>query len=626
MTGRVAQQQCVGALQLPLSDLGAMALDYDGKSGMATAVGHAPQVALIDAGAGSRMAIAEALTNIVFAPIEGGIRGISLSANWMWPCRNKGEDARLYQAVQACSEFAIDLGINIPTGKDSLSMTQKYPDGKQVMSPGTLIITAAAPVSNVRGIVTPELKAAKQSRLLYIDFSFAPMALGGSALAQALGQLGDSFPTVGDTDYFATAFEAVQELIHKGLVLAGHDISAGGMVTTLLEMCFANTQGGAEISLDELANVDLVTALYSENPGVILQVSKAEQAKRILEEYEIAYADLGAPTESRLLMIHQEGKTYEIDIDAARKCWANKSYLLDCFQSGEAPATSRYENLGKQPVQWRFPHAFAGTYAGLGLEPHRTKASGIKAAILRDNGTNGEREMAYALHLAGFDVEDIHLTDLIEGRTDLSDVRMLVYCGGFSHSDVLGSAKGWAAGILYNERARKAIEAFYARPDTLSLGICNGCQLMAQLGLLGKDAQGESLFKLEHNASHKFESNFLTVDIADTGAILTQGLEGCQLGVWVAHGEGRFVCPTIPDEQIAARYHYDTYPGNPNGSERGIAALCSSDGRHLAMMPHPERATLTWQCGFYPEERRQEDQVSPWIQFFRNGYEWLAQQ
>ena len=505
-------------------------------------------------------------------------------------------------------------------------MTQKYPDGKQVMSPGTLIITAAAPVSDVRGIVTPELKAAKQSRLLYIDFSFAPMALGGSALAQALGQLGDSFPTVGDTDYFATAFEAVQELIHKGLVLAGHDISAGGMVTTLLEMCFANTQGGAEISLDELSHVDLVTALYSENPGVILQVSKAEQAKRILEEYEIAYADLGAPTESRLLMIHQEGKTYEIDIDAARKCWANKSYLLDCFQSGEALAASRYENLGKQPVQWRFPHAFAGTYAGLGLEPHRTKASGIKAAILRDNGTNGEREMAYALHLAGFDVEDIHLTDLIEGRTDLSDIRMLVYCGGFSHSDVLGSAKGWAAGILYNERARKAIEAFYARPDTLSLGICNGCQLMAQLGLLGKDAQGESLFKLEHNASQKFESNFLTVDIADTGAILTQGLEGCQLGVWVAHGEGRFVSPTIPDEQIAARYHYDTYPGNPNGSERGIAALCSSDGRHLAMMPHPERATLTWQCGFYPEERRQEDQVSPWIQFFRNGYEWLAKQ
>ena len=494
------------------------------------------------------------------------------------------------------------------------------------MSPGTLIITAAAPVSNVRGIVTPELKAAKQSRLLYIDFSFAPMALGGSALAQALGQLGDSFPTVGDTDYFATAFEAVQELIHKGLVLAGHDISAGGMVTTLLEMCFANTHGGAEISLDALANVDLVTALYSENPGVILQVSKAEQAKRILEEYEIAYADLGTPTESRLLMIHQEGKTYEIDIDAARKCWANKSYLLDCFQSGEALATNRYESLGKQPVQWRFPHAFAGTYAGLGLEPHRTKASGIKAAILRDNGTNGEREMAYALHLAGFDVVDVHLTDLIEGRTDLSDIRMLVYCGGFSHSDVLGSAKGWAAGILYNERARKAIEAFYARPDTLSLGICNGCQLMAQLGLLGKDAQGESLFKLEHNASHKFESNFLTVDIADTGAILTQGLEGCQLGVWVAHGEGRFVCPTIPDEQIAARYHYDTYPGNPNGSERSIAALCSSDGRHLAMMPHPERATLTWQCGFYPEERRQEDQVSPWIQFFRNGYEWLAKQ
>ncbi len=626
VTGRVARQQCVGSLQLPISDLGAMALDFDDKSGMATAVGHAPQVALIDAGAGSRMAIAEALTNIVFAPIEGGLRSVSLSANWMWPCRNKGEDARLYQAVQACSEFAIALGINIPTGKDSLSMTQKYPDGKQVMSPGTLIITAAAPVNDIRSIITPEIKSVKQSRLLYVDFSFAPMALGGSALAQALGQLGDSYPTVGDPDYFATAFEAVQDLIHRGLVLAGHDISAGGLVITLLEMCFANTKGGLEICLDDLAGVDIVTALYSENPGVILQVSQIERVKSILNEYEIAYADLGVPTETRQMTITLNGKICEIDIDESRRRWGHKSYLLDRFQSGEECATSRYDNLGKHPVLWRFPYSFAGSYIGLGLDPHRVKPSGIKAAILRDNGTNGEREMAYALHLAGFDVMDVHLTDLIEGRTDLTDVHMLVYCGGFSHSDVLGSAKGWAAGILYNERARKAIEAFYERPDTLSLGVCNGCQLMAQLGLLGKDEKGQSLFKLEHNTSQKFESSFLTVDIMGTGSILTQGLEGCQLGIWVAHGEGRFVCPTIPDDQIAARYHYDGYPGNPNGSERNIAALCSTNGRHLAMMPHPERAILTWQCGYYPEERRMKDQVSPWILLFRSGLEWIAKQ
>lgn len=625
VSGRVAQQQCCGSLQLPLSDLGAMALDFDGKSGMATAVGHAPQAALIDAGKGSILSIAEALTNIVFAPIEGGLKGVTLSANWMWPCRNKGEDARLYRAVEACSDFAVELGINIPTGKDSLSMTQKYPDGNQVVSPGTLIVTAMAPVSDVRKIVTPELKSSKRSHLLYIDFSFAPLSLGGSALAQSLDQVGDDCPTVGDSDYFVTAFGAVQELINRGYVLAGHDISAGGMATALLEMCFANTQGGVEVSLDDLKGVDLVTALFSENPGVLLQVSDLEEAKRLLEEHEVAYADLGMPVASRTMTIYHEGKSYVVDIDKARTTWSRKSYLMERFQTSEALAKDRFEHMGCQPVQFRFSNSFAGTFESLGLDPHRQKSSGIKAAILRDNGTNGEREMAYALHLAGFDVVDVHVTDLIEGRTDLSDIRMLVYCGGFSHSDVLGSAKGWAAGILYNERAKKAIDTFYARPDTLSLGICNGCQLMAQLGLLGRDASGKSLFALRHNASHKFESNFVTLDLTDSPSVLTQGLEGCQLGIWVAHGEGRFECPSIPDDLIAARYHYDAYPANPNGSERSIAALCSTDGRHLAMMPHPERAVLPWQCGYYPEERKQMDDVTPWMQLFRNGYEWCEQ-
>lgn len=620
VTGRVARQQCQGELQLPLSDLGAMALDYQGKAGIATSIGHAPQVALVDPVAGSVLAIAEALTNIVFAPLMHGLSGISLSANWMWPCRNEGEDARLYKAVEAASDFAIALGINIPTGKDSLSMTQKYPDGEaDVLSPGTVIISAIAEVSDVKKIVSPVLQAVPNSYIYHVDFSFAPLSLGGSALAQSLGLLGDETPFVNEVEYFAEAFSVVQELISRGLVLAGHDISAGGMITALLEMCFANVEGGLDLDLSVIPEADLVKLLFAENPGVILQVSNKEATEELLRASSIGFALLGQPQAERRLSIKQGKKHLAWDIDAKRKLWYESSFLMDQFQTRPDLAEARYKNLGALPIRYNFPQGYTGKLQDLDLNPNRKTSSGVRAAILRDKGTNGEREMAYALYLAGFDVKDVHITDLTSGRETLEDIQMLVYCGGFSNSDVLGSAKGWAAGILYNERAKQTIDKFYARLDTLSLGICNGCQLMAELEVLYPEH--ELKHKMHHNDSGRFESIFTSLVIPKNNSVMLSSLEGCRLGVWSAHGEGKFVLPYEESRyHIVARYAYDEYPANPNGSPSAVAALCSEDGRHLAMMPHPERGIFPWQCGYYPAGL--EHEVHPWMIAFRNAYLW----
>ena len=620
VTGRVARQQCVGELQLPLSDLGAVALDFHGRHGMATSIGHAPQAALVDPAAGSRLAIAEALTNIVFAHLADGLRSVSLSANWMWPCRNPGEDARLYHAVEAASKFACALGINIPTGKDSLSMTQKYGEEK-VLAPGTVIISAAAEVSDIHRIVSPVLSNDPATAVYYVDFSGCKLRLGGSAFAQSLGSVGSEVPDVLDTDYFRRAFEAVQTAVGSGLVQAGHDVSAGGMLVALLEMCFANVDGGLEVDLDAIPDPDLVKILFSENPAVLLQVSADDRLEAILREAGVRFYRVARPTDERHLLITKDGADYHFGIDYMRDVWYRSSYLLDRLQSGEECAATRYEQYKMQPLRFRIPDTFVGSTASLGLSAARTERSGIRAAILRDKGTNGEREMAYALYLAGFDVKDVHLTDLATGRETLDDIDFAVFCGGFSNSDVLGSAKGWAAGILHNDRARSAINRFYDRPDTLSLGVCNGCQLMAHLGLLYPDHTERHA--LLHNRSHKFESSFVTLDIPQNDSVMLGSLSGARIGVWVAHGEGRFDFPYEEARyRIAARYSYDSYPANPNGSQWGVAALTSADGRHLAMMPHPERSIFPWQCAHYPAERRQ-DEVTPWIQAFVNARRWV---
>ena len=623
VTGRVARQQCQGEIQLPLSDLGAMALDFRGKAGIATSIGHAPQVALVDPVAGSVMAIAESLTNIVFAPLTHGLSGVSLSANWMWPCRNKGEDARLYDAVEAASQFAISLGINIPTGKDSLSMTQKYAgDEADVLSPGTVIISAAGEVSDVKKIVSPVLQNEPNSAVYHIDFSFAPLALGGSALAQSLGKLGNETPSVDEPEYFRDAFAAVQELISGGYVLAGHDISAGGLVTTLLEMCFPNSKGGLKIDFSAIPETDLVKLLFAENPGVVLQLKNLKEAEEILRSNSIGFAKIAELSTERTLDIKQGKKHLSLDIDALRDVWYESSFLMDKHQTALPEAEARRDNYKQQTVSYKFPEGFSGKMKDLGLDPNRKTKSGIKAAILRDKGTNGEREMAYALWLAGFDVRDVHLTDLTSGRETLDDIQMIVFCGGFSNSDVLGSAKGWAAGILYNATAKATLERFYARPDTLSLGICNGCQLMAELEVLYPEH--EEKHKMAHNDSGRFESGFVSLRIPKNHSVMLQNLEGTEIGIWVAHGEGKFDLKYSADKyHVIAQYKYDAYPANPNGSPHAIAGLCSADGRHLAMMPHPERAIFPWTCAYYPEAERGEHEVTPWMVAFRNAYEWI---
>ena len=622
VTGKIARQQCQGELQLPLSDLGAVALDYRGKAGIATSIGHAPQVAMVDPAAGSVMAIAEALTNIVFAPLTDKLTGVSLSANWMWPCRNEGEDTRLYKAVQAASDFACELGINIPTGKDSLSMTQKYGDDK-VIAPGTVIISAGAEVSDVKKIVSPVLVHERNSHIYYIDFSFDTLKLGGSALAQVLNKLGNEVPTVKDPEYFSDAFNAVQEAIEKGLILAGHDISAGGMITTLLEMCFANVEGGLEVNLDKINESDIMKILFAENPGIIVQVKDKKAFEKLMMDAGVGFAEIAKPTNERHILVSKDGIQYHFGIDYMRDVWYESSYKLDIKQSGNVCAGNRFENYKMQPLEFKFNKNFIGTLASYGISADRREPTGIKAAILRDKGTNGEREMAYSMYLAGFDVKDVHLTDLASGRETLDDVNLIVFCGGFSNSDVLGSAKGWAAGILFNEKAKVAIDRFYARKDTLSLGICNGCQLMAELELLYPEH--EKKHKMLHNDSHKFESNFITLEIPKNHSVMFGSLSGSKLGIWVAHGEGKFDFPYEEKEyHIVAKYNYEGYPANPNGSPWAVAGVCSHDGRHLAMMPHLERAMFPWQCAYYPLEHR-NDEVTPWIEAFVNARKWIEE-
>ena len=621
VTGKVARQQCQGEIQLPLSDCGVVALDYRGKAGIATSIGHAPQAALVDPAAGSVLAVAESLTNLVFAPLAEGLTSVSLSANWMWPCKNEGEDARLYKAVEACSEFACDLGINIPTGKDSLSMTQKYGDDK-VYSPGCVIISAGAEVSDVKKVVSPVVQNNESAPLYYIDFSFDSYKLGGSAFAQTLNRLGEETPTVQNSEYFADAFMTVQELINKNLVLAGHDISAGGMITTLFEMTFANAKGGLKINLSDIAVDDIVKVLFSENPGVILQVRDHKTVEKILSDAGIGFLKIGTTISERTLTIKKGAKNFSFDIDAMRDVWYESSYLLDRRQSGEELAKARFENYKNQVLEYNFPSTFNGKLSKYGISADRRVASGVKAAIIREKGVNGEREMAYSLYLAGFDVKDVHMTDLMTGRETLEDVNMIVFCGGFSNSDVCGSAKGWASGFVWNEKAEQALKNFYARPDTLSLGICNGCQLMIELGLINPADDVKP--RMLHNDSHRFESNYVGLTIPANESVMFGSLSGSKLGVWIAHGEGKFELPkSLEHYNVIAQYSYDAYPANPNGSPSAVAGIASADGRHLAMMPHLERAIFPWQCAHYPQDRLNNDQVTPWMEAFVNARVWI---
>lgn len=613
VTGKVAKQQTCGQIQLPLNNVGVMAIDYNGEKGIATSIGHSPIIGLIDPKVGSKNAIAEALTNLIWAPLEDKLSGVSLSANWMWPCKNKGEDARLYDAVESVSDFACDLGINIPTGKDSLSMTQKYQDGKSVKSPGTVIISAVGEVTDITKVIEPALKPIEGSKLLYINLSKDDFKLGGSSLAQILNNIGNDAPSINDTDFFKKAFNIIQDSISNDEILAGHDVSDGGIITALLEMCFPTPNIGLSINTNELNGTDITTNLFNQNSAIIIQVNNNLLINK-LNKANVDFVEIATVSNSRKLEIDQQLK---LDIDELRDVWYKSSYLLDQHQSGKELAKARFENYKNQPLTYNFNKSFTGKLSQFGLSKSHEK-SNIKAAIIREKGVNGDREMAYALYLAGFDVKDVHMTDLISGRESLEDINIIVFVGGFSNSDVLGSAKGWAGAFIYNPKAKAVLDNFYAREDTLSLGVCNGCQLMMELGLVYDEKINHP--KMAHNASHKFESGFVNMSIPKNNSVMLSSLEGSQLGVWVAHGEGKFELTDDHASQVVGLYSTDAYPANPNGSDFSTAAVCSTNGRHLAMMPHLERSIFPWNWPYYSDSK---DEVTPWIEAFVNAKNWI---
>ncbi|MGJ1420236.1 phosphoribosylformylglycinamidine synthase [Sphingobacterium spiritivorum] len=614
--GRVAKQQCAGPLQLPLNNVGVMALDYRSAEGIATTVGHSPVAALVDPAAASRTAIAEALSNIVFAPIRNGLSGISLSANWMWACNNEGEDARLYEAVQSCSEFAIALGINIPTGKDSLSMKQKYPNG-DVIAPGTVIISAAGNCTDINKVVEPVLNKNAGS-VYYINLSKDSFKLGGSSFAQILNKVGTEVPTITDAAYFRKAFNTIQDLIKADQIAAGHDVGSGGLVTTLLELCFADVNLAANYDLSGLQETDSVKALFNENIAVVLQAKNDAAFEKALTENGIEAVKIGEVIEGAAVTFKNNEDLFTFNVAETRDTWYKTSFLLDSRQSKNGMAQERYSNYKNQPLKYVFPAHFDGRKPA--IDNSRPKP---KAAILREKGSNSEREMANAMYLAGFDVKDVHMTDLISGRETLEDIQFIGAVGGFSNSDVLGSAKGWAGAFLYNEKAKKALTDFFARPDTLSVGICNGCQLFMELELINPDHEVHG--KMHHNTSQKHESNFVSVKVQDNNSVMLSTLAGSTLGVWISHGEGKFNLPQSEDQyQIVAKYAYEQYPANPNGSDYNTAMLCDKTGRHLVTMPHIERSAFQWNWAYYPNGRK--DEVSPWIEAFVNARKWIENQ
>ena len=612
--GKVAKQQCAGPLQLPLNNVGVMALDFKGKEGIATSIGHSPISGLINPVAGSRNSITEALTNIVWAPLKDGLQSVSLSANWMWPCKNEGEDVRLYKADQAISDFAIDLGINVPTGKDSLSMKQKYPD-QEVISPGTVIISAAANCNNITNVIEPVLRR-NGGAIYYINLSQDQFKLGGSSFAQILNKVGNDAPNVKDAGYVKTVFNTIQQLIKDQKIVAGHDVASGGLITTLLEMCFADINLGAELDLSALNEKDTVKLLFAENSGIVFQASD-NSIETVLNAANIEFFNIGRPTTSDVLSIINNDEVYTMTVSRLRDMWYKTSYLLDQKQTANGLAKTRFENYAKQPLNYYFPKHFTGE---LSFYNKNQSSNRPKAAILREKGSNSEREMANAMYLAGFDVKDVHMTDLISGRETLEDIQFLGAVGGFSNSDVLGSAKGWAGAIKYNDKANKAIKNFFEREDTLSVGICNGCQLFMELELINPEHENHG--KMVHNNSHKHESSFTSVVVQKNNSVMLSTLAGSTLGVWISHGEGKFNLPKDENNyDIVAKYAYNDYPSNPNGSDYNTAMLCDKTGRHLVTMPHIERSIFPWNWANYPNNRK--DEVSPWIEAFVKARKWI---
>ncbi|HMK43808.1 MAG TPA: phosphoribosylformylglycinamidine synthase [Dissulfurispiraceae bacterium] len=637
VTGLIARQQCAGPLQLTVSDVAVIAQSHFSSTGAAIAIGEQPIKGLADPAAMARLSVGEALTNIVWARISA-IEDIRCSGNWMWAPKLPGEGAMLYDAAVAMSDMMLELGIAVDGGKDSLSMAARvtHPSGwhEVVKSPGTLVISAYAPCPDIMKVVTPDIKRPGASRLLYVDLGAGLYRLGGSALAQCFGQVGDAIPDVEDATFLKRAFCAMQELVGSGFILSGHDRSDGGLVTTLLEMAFAGNCG-LDIQLKPGLGVDAITRLFAEELGFVAEYPIEAEAEifALFKSFNIPVAAIGSPTSnSRIVMRIGDETVLDEDMRKLRGIWEETSYRLDLLQAN--PDCVRQE---KEAIYDR-----SGPSYKVSFDPIPTpdiilrRTSKPMVAILREEGSNSDREMAAAFYDAGFAVYDVAMSDLLARRITLDRFNGLAMVGGFSYADVLDSAKGWAGTVRFHADLAAQFDAFYERSDTFSLGICNGCQLMALLGWVPWRGIADALQpRFIHNRSGRFESRFATVRIDRSPSVLLQGMEGSVLGVWVSHGEGRAYFPdeSVYREVIAkglapVRFVDDTdastevYPFNPNGSPVGIASLCSPDGRHFSIMPHPERTSRIWNWAWMPEEMKRTLTVSPWLRMFQNARLW----
>lgn len=646
VTGLIARQQCVGALQLTLSDVAVIAQSHFGLTGAAISIGEQPIKGLINPSAMARMSVGEALTNLLWAKVSA-LEDIKCSANWMWAAKLPGEGVRLYEAALAMRDIMIELGIAVDGGKDSILMAAQVSTDVRadiVKSPGTLVISAYAPCPDITQVVTPDIKKPGESKLLFIDIANGKNRMGGSALAQVYNQLGEESPDVDDVDLLKRTFNAIQSLISKGLILSGHDRSDGGLITTLLEMAFAGNCG-LEIELrvksSEFRVEEIMAILFAEELGLVIeyQPEKEKEIFSVLNNFSVPHQIIGKTLiEKRIkinLITHNPSPLTVLDEDMRllRDIWEETSYQLDRLQANpECVDEERRINFDRDEPQYIL--TFSVQPSGEGIPEHQPP----KVAIIREEGSNGDREMASAFYQAGFEVWDVTMTDLLNERVRLADFRGIAFVGGFSFADVLDSAKGWAGVIRFNKRLFEEFQAFYDRNDTFSLGVCNGCQLMALLGWVPyRGIEDIRQPRFIQNVSGRFESRFVAVKILPSPSIMLKGMEGSVLGVWVAHGEGRAYFPDegilrkIEECGLAPLRYVDgeneittKYPFNPNGSTNGIAGLCSPDGRHLALMPHPERTFLKWQWPWMPEEWKKGLKASPWLRMFQNARLWCG--
>ncbi len=637
VSGLIAQQQCAGPLQLTVADVAVIAQSHFATTGAATAIGEQPLKGLLDPAAMARMAVGEALTNLVWARVTA-LADVRCSANWMWAAKLDGEGAALHDAAVAMRDIMLELGIAVDGGKDSLSMAARAPlstgGDEMVKAPGELVISAYVSCPDINLTVTPDLGLPKRGRLLLVDLGGGRNRLGGSALAQVYSQVGDISPDVEDAAALARAFSAVQELIAARMVTAGHDRSDGGLVTTLLEMAFAGNCG-IEVALDGEPDGDPIPPLFSEELGLVIEVDEvdAETALSVFRAAEVPCRIIGrtlAEPEVRIAIGGRE--VLRADMRDLRDQWEATSFRLELEQAN--PECVEAERTG---LRYRAAPPYALSFTPVATPPRIIAREGkVPVAILREEGSNGDREMAAAFYAAGLEPWDVAMSDLLEGRIELDRFRGVVAVGGFAHADVLDAGKGWAASIRFNSDLWSQFDAFLNRPDTFSLGVCNGCQLLALLGWVPwRGLDGVAQPRFVRNRSGRFESRFATVTILESPAIMLRGMAGSTLGVWSAHGEGRAL---FPDHTVLARVEEEglapirfvddsgettvAYPHNPNGSLLGIAGLCSPDGRHLAMMPHPERTSMLWQWGWIPRDWRNELEASPWLQMFQNARVW----